>query len=457
MRLRSLSLGLAGAVSLFLVGAAARADDRPPLLSTSGTDVTVTAVAPATTPPATDDPSARIAKLEARLADLEKKSDGFKLPDWLKGVSFSGFVQPQLLLNVYNAAASPNASGGVLPPGIGANDVIAKTNGDTTNTNFFRLRRARARVTFEPNKYARFTIELEPIVAGGPVSGAGIAARNVEADAIVPFADGKWKFLFGAGIFKVPFNFEMPQSDADRPFVERSFFQRNMWPGEFDLGVHLDLAFEKKLLVTGSILNGRTINEPDFSVVPDFNRAKDGALRVNYNFGPFDVGASGYVGKGQVVDGPKLRFKQFTRWAVGGEAALHHTFSKPLGQTAVYGEIVVAENMDRGTLNVNNLPKIPDDITADVVAKKELGAFARIEQDVTKHFVLGLRWDWYTPDWQVASNGRHTLGAIFVVNMGKGLKTMLEYDHAMDNEHTTGGAPAMRVIDTVSCVMQGRI
>lgn len=440
------------ATSLTLISSAALADERPPLLSTSGAEL-APAAAPA--PAGTD---ARIAQLEARLAELEKKKDeGFKLPEWLKAFSASGFVQPQFIANVFNAAASPNASGGVLPDGITANDVIARSNGDTTNTTFFRIRRARARVTFEPNKNARFTIELEPLVAGGPVSGSGIAARNIEADAIVPFgAQNQLKLLFGAGVFKVPFNFEMPQSDADRPFVERSFFQRNMWPGEFDIGLHADFSWEKKLLITASVLNGRTINEADFSVVPDFNRAKDGTLRVNYNFGPLDVGVSGYLGRGQVVDAQKLRFKQFTRWAVGGEAALHHTFSKSVGQTAAYAEMVVATNMDRGTLAAGNLPKIPDDITADVTDKKELGAFVRIEQELTKHFMLGVRWDWYTPDWTIASNGRHTIGGVFQVNMGKGLKTMLEYDHAMDNVHASGPSPSLRVIDTVSCVMQAR-
>ena len=431
---------------------AASADDRPPLLSTSGTEL-----APTTAPAASPNTDARVAELEKRLAELEKKSDGFKLPDWLKGVSISGFIQPQLIMNVFNAAASPNGSGGVLPDGIGANDVIAKANGDTTNTNFFRLRRTRARITFEPNKYARFTVELEPSVAGGPVPGSGTAARNIEADAVVPFADGKAKLVFGAGIFKVPFNFETPQSDADRPFVERSYMQRNMLPAEFDTGLHADFSWNKKLLVTAAVLNGHTIGEQDFTVVPDLNRGKDVTLRVNYDFGPFDLGVSGYYGRGQVVDGQKLRFKQFTRWAVGGEAALHQEFSKSVGQTAVYAELVLAQNMDRGTIAAGNLPKIPDDISADVVDKKELGAFARIEQNLGKVFVLGFRWDWYTPDYAIASNGRHTLGGVFVVNMGKGLKTMLEYDHSMDNVHASGAAPAMRVVDTVSCILQARL
>ncbi len=450
--------GILTSATILLACGFARADDRPPLLSTSGTDLG--AGAPTSTPPSTassSDVDAKIARLEARLADLEKKSDGFKLPSWLEGVSITGFIQPQLIMNVFNAAASPNATGGVLPDGIGPNDVVARPNGDTSNTSFFRIRRSRARITYNPSPYASFTIELEPIVTGGPVPGSGTAARNIEADAIAPFANGRAKLVFGAGIFKVPFNFETPQSDADRPFVERSFMQRNMFPADFDTGLHADFTWEKKLLVTAAVLNGHTIGEQDFTVVPDLNRGKDLTLRLNYDFGALDVGASGYFGRGQVVDGAKLRFKQFNRWAIGGEAALHHTFSKPLGQTAVYAEIVVAENMDRGTIAAGNLPKIPDDIGADVVNKKELGAFARIEQNLTRQFIVGFRWDWYTPDYAIASNGRHTLGAVFVVNMGKGLRTMIEYDHAMDNVHATGPAPSMRVTDTVSCILQGRL
>ena len=398
---------------------------------------------------------AHIHDLEARLAELERKQGDFKLPDWLSTVSISGFVQPQLLLNQYNAAASPNATGGVLPPGIGANDVVAKANGDTTNSNFFRMRRARIKVTFTPSRYARFMVELEPLPGGGSIPGSGTVGRNVEAQAIAPLGDDA-KLTFGAGLFKVPFNFETPQADPDRPFIERSFMQRNMIPAEFDTGIHADFQWKKKVTVIASVLNGRTIAEQDFAVIPDMNRAKDATLRAVYDFGHGNVGLSGYWGRGQVVDAQKLRFKQFPRWAIGGEASLQHVFVKPLGNTAAYAEIVYAHNLDRGVVSAANLPKIPDDINADVTDKEELGGFVRVEQDLGRHFMLGGRWDWYSPDVNVAESGRHTVGFVFVVNMGKGLRTMLEYDHAMDTIHTTGAAP-MKLIDTVSCVLQGRL
>jgi hypothetical protein len=422
----------------------------PPLLPATG-DVAATAPPPPAPPP--DD--ARIRELEARLAELEKKQEGLKLPDWLSSVTITGFVQPQLFMNQYNAAASPNATGGLLPPGVGANDVTAKANGDTTNTNFFRMRRARAKIIFTPSEYARFMVELEPLAAGGSIPGSGTVGRNVEAQAMAPLGRDA-KLTFGAGLFKVPFNFETPQADPDRPFIERSFMQRNMIPAEFDTGIHADFQWKKKVTVIASVLNGHTIAEQDFAVVPDLNRAKDLTLRAVYDFGAGNVGLSGYWGRGQVVDGQKLRFKQFPRWALGGEASLQHVFAKPLGNTAAYAEIVYAHNLDRGVVSAANLPKIPDDINADVVDKEELGAFVRVEQEVGKVFLVGLRWDWYTPDLNVAESGRHTLGGVFVVRMTKGLQAMLEYDHAMDTIHTAGAAP-MRLIDTVSCVLQARL
>jgi hypothetical protein len=433
-------------------------EPRPPLLPAPGDTMPPPPPPPPAVASASDE---RIHALEARLAELEKKQEGLKLPDWLSGVSVSGFVQPQLLLNVYNAAASPNATGGVLPATtdpnnpVGANDVIAKANGDTTNTNFFRVRRARVKVTYAPNPYAKFMIELEPVPAGGSIPGSGTVGRNIEAQALVPLGENG-KLTFGAGIFKVPFNFETPQSDADRPFIERSFMQRNMIPAEFDAGLHADFQWKKKVTVIASVINGHTIGEQDFAVVPDLNRAKDFTLRGVYDFGDATVGLSGYAGRGQVVDAQKLRFKQFPRWALGAEASLQHVFLKRFGQTAAYAELVYARNLDRGTISAANLPKIPDKITDDVTDKEELGAFVRVEQNLGPIFMLGARWDFYTPDLNVPENGRHTVAGLFVVNMGKGLRTMLEYDHAMDTIHTSGAAP-MKLSDTVSCVLQGRL
>ena len=102
------------------------------------------------------------------------------------------------------------------------------------------------------------------------------------------------------GIFKLPFGYEILQSDADRPFIERSWGERNMYPSEFDTGARAyTTLLERKLVVQVALVNGSTIGEKTFAVLPDLNQGKDVVGRVNYDFGPVDVGVGGYYGKGR--------------------------------------------------------------------------------------------------------------------------------------------------------------
>ncbi|MEO8875269.1 MAG: hypothetical protein ABI461_06770, partial [Polyangiaceae bacterium] len=65
---------------------------------------------------------ARVSDLEARLRENETKmKSGDEQPWWVKHLTFTGYLQPQLLIQGFNAAASPNNQP-TLPPGIGAND-----------------------------------------------------------------------------------------------------------------------------------------------------------------------------------------------------------------------------------------------------------------------------------------------------------------------------------------------
>ncbi|MGH7328556.1 MAG: hypothetical protein ACREJX_09425, partial [Polyangiaceae bacterium] len=189
-------LGLAAAVpltSLLFLATSAHAQAAPPPspapapqpsaaptwttspTSTSGSDLLppdATTSAPA--------PVAQDAALEARLADLEArvKADEEKMSheehgSWLeRHFKVSGYLQPQLILQVFNAAASPNNQP-ALPPGIGSNDTTATTAGTTTNKDFFRLRRARLKTELMPNEYTKLVFEIDPNLAGGASAGSG--------------------------------------------------------------------------------------------------------------------------------------------------------------------------------------------------------------------------------------------------------------------------------------------
>lgn len=418
--------------------------------------------------PATDTPPPPEPSIEHRLAAIEKqqreepkltKEDATRL-SWLRRFKLTGFVQPQLLVQMFNAAASPNATANGLPKGIEANDALAKADGTTTNGTFFRLRRARLKTEFMPTDFARLVVELDPAPVGGPSAGVGTMARQVEAIGIVHWTPG-FVTDFGLGIFKLPFGFEIPESDADRIFVERSWGQQNMMPGEFDLGARATSSlFQEKLKGSVAIVNGVTQGEKTFALLPDLNRAKDVVGRVTYNFGALTPGLSGYYGKGQVVDATNLRTKQFPRWSMNAELAVGLRTLKFEGSSApatrITGEITRGQNMDRGTKYAFALPSIPNDLSQDVADKDELSTYVRLEQDLTQRITLAARYDYYSPDTSQADNARHTFAFAFAARFTKGLQMVLEFNHAIDHVHKAGAAIPSKEIETVSSVLQAR-
>ena len=231
----------------------------------------------------------------------------------------------------------------------------------------------------------------------------------------------------------------MLQSDADRPFIERSWGEQNLTPSEFDTGARLYTSlFHNRLTINLAVVNGQTIGEKDFTVLPDLHKGKDFVGRVNYNFGPVDIGVSTMVGTGSIVDGTTLRFKDYNRWAFNAELGFHHSFSKELGMTKVYAEITRAQNYDRGVNYTFALPTFPVDIVNGTVNTfDELSYWIRLEQDFTHWFTLALRYDYYTPDSAQGNNGRDTFSEVAVVHFTKYLQWMFEFDEAIDNVHNT--------------------
>jgi len=405
---------------------------------------------------------ARVAALQASIEELRQASAGTdeKLA-WLKKFRVSGFIQGQGLWQWFNDAASPNLVSGSLPPGISANSVVAKPDpttglGITTNGDYFRIRRARLKTEFMPTEYARLVFEIDPTPPGWN-GGVGTIARQVEAQGIAHWTR-EATTEFAVGIFKVPFGFEILQSDADRPFLERSWGERNMFPGEYDTGARAyTTALHNRLNVQVAVVNGIMEGEKTFALIPDLNQGKDVVGRANYDFGPFDVGVSGYYGQGQIVDPVGLRFKEFPRWAANVELALHHTFCDCIGETRLFAEGVLAQNMDRGLNYAYALPAFPADVVNDNVTNlNERSVWGRLEQDLTHWLTLALRYDLYTPDASQSNDGRATYGAVAVVHFTTGLQYMLEFDHAVDNTHAPGSAAPGKEIEQLSNALQVR-
>jgi hypothetical protein len=400
----------------------------------------------------------RLKILEARLADDENVLLNSPELSWLRRFHLSGYIQPQILIQSYNTAASPNLVNGQLPPGVSANDPVAKSNGTTTNGDYFRLRRARLKTEFMPSEGTRFVFEIDPTPAGGTVGGTGTIARQVEAQGIARWSDTVTT-EFALGIFKIPFGYEVLQPDPDRPFIERSWGEQNLTPGEFDTGARAYTTWAKDgrtFVAQVALVNGQTEGQPTFSLDPGLTANKDFLGRMNFNFGDWvDFGGSGYIGVGEAINASALRFKQFVRWAANGELGLHHRFGE-IGMTKIFAEVTFAQNFDRGVHYAFALPAIPANISAPVASLNERNVWVRAEQDLTAWATLGLRWDEYTPDTALSNDARDTFGIVAVAHFTPWLQMMLEYDHIIEHVHAPGTVAADAQIEMGSGVLQAR-
>jgi hypothetical protein len=447
-------------------------------LSTSGVDIVAPRASEHASMPEHAMHTMEIRALEDRVAELEReRREKPSVPAWVEWLKPSLLLQPQLVWNFYNAAASPNASNGLLPPGIGSNDVTATSNGNTTNPDFFRLRRARLKLDFLPTEYARFVFEIEPVPRDPTIPGSGTIARQIEAIARVPISR-KIAFDVGAGSFEVPFGGEWLESHGDRPFIERSYFQQNIFPGDFDLGAHVGLEVGRHLGFELAAINGRTFGELDHGGSLDLNRPKDGVLRARWSCGGLDIGLAGYVGEGQLVDATNLIFKQYTREAADVDVAFRRRVGR-LGVFRAFGEFFYGANMDRGVLDPGNLPVIPIDLSQNVADRDELGALVRVDQEFGRVLSLGARYDVYSPDVNLSNDVRHTIGAVVSFRIVPELtnpethvglvprtggpwlepriQVNLEYAHAIDTIRASGPQGDTKEIDTLSVVLQGRL
>ncbi len=445
-----------------------RAEADPPLLpppadtpptSTSGVDVGPLDVRAPTTLVVRDEAAesrkdARLRSLEERIAEnerrirrLEERTRPFK------NLTLSAYVQPQLLLVAYNAAASPNRIDGRLPDGIGANDVVARADGGTTNSNLFRLRRTRLRTTYETD-VMRLWIQIDVLPAGGFGPGIGTIVRNAEATGKARFTNDV-RTEFTAGMFFVPFRAELLEPSNVRPFIERTWFIQNALPTERDIGAHArTFALGDKLILDLGFVNGQRLGERFFVAVPDLNKTKDFVGQLSYKFAFATLGANAYVGRGQVVDATALRVKQFSRWAINYHALLHAPLVRGLGETRVLSELAIAQNMDTGVFYPFAVPRIPAAFTDETPSLDERAFYARVEQDFGKSILLGYRYDMYTPDTSLSNNARDTHAFVAVIRFSENLRLMNQVDWAIDNVHAPGTPAPSKHIVSFSSVLQ---
>jgi hypothetical protein len=339
---------------------------------------------------------------------LQEKADRARLAAE-QAVRFTGYVQADG--NLINQAS---------------HDELNQSNGNLLNDNRFLIRRARLKASID-REWAAGVLEFD----GNTVNGATARIINAEASAKIASEPGEPSVLMlTIGLFKIPFGFEILQSDKDRLFMERSTAERALFPGEYDVGARLAGAWRFARYAI-AVQNGEPLGERTWPG-RDPNAAKDvsGRLGVEtpisdnlwiaagvsalsgkgFHAGTpstkatvqwTDQNQDGIVGPGEIRAVPGMAAtpsRNFIRFGYGADLRLK-LVTEPLGATLLYGELYLAQDLDRGILPADPYGPLSRDM-------RELGGYVALTQDIGPHFAAGVRYDFYDPDRDSADPAR---------------------------------------------------
>jgi hypothetical protein len=317
------------------------------------------------------------------------------------GLSLTGFVQADWM--VHNQASQNQLS----PSGAPLNQ-----------TEIF-IRRARLRAALEKTWVAGL-VEFD----GNTVNGTQARLIGAEASLKIPGEKGMPPLLMATiGLFKIPFGFEVGQSDRERLFLERSTAEHGLFPGEYDAGLRLQGAW-RFARYHFAVMDGEPIGEKTGFALRDPNSQKDFVGRVGIDTPLSEMvwvagGFSGLSGTGfhagtpatkatlqftdrdgngvlsgineiQVIPGSAATPSQnFSRFGYGAD--LRIGVNEPdLGATVLWSELYWAKNLDRGVL--------PADPVAFGRDYREFGVYVGLTQEFCTRWQAGFRYDFYNPD-----------------------------------------------------------
>ncbi|MFI5309072.1 MAG: hypothetical protein ACHQ53_17080, partial [Polyangiales bacterium] len=228
------------------------------------------AAAQASPPPVEPPPDA----LSQRVDALEQQQSA------LSHLKFSGYVQAQYVRN-------DTSKDGL------------DTTGKPLNKNEFEVRRARFRATY--------TVDIAELLINIDAIPSGVTVKEAEGSIFIPWTEAT-KTKVTAGLFYIPFGYEVQESDSVLPFVERTTAANRLFPGSRDIGLRVQgELFQQIFVYQLAVMNGHPISDAVFPGL-DPNGAKDFLGRLGVHVGDLRFGVSGLIGQGYlppVVDDPK--------------------------------------------------------------------------------------------------------------------------------------------------------
>jgi hypothetical protein len=353
------------------------------------------------------------------------------------------------------------------------------------NEERFMIRRARLKTTID-REYVAGALEFD----GNTVNGTTARLINAEASVKLPGEEGSPVPLLMAtiGLFKIPFGFEIIQSDRDRVFLERSTAEQALFPGEYDLGARLSGGWRFARYAI-AVQNGEPLGEKAYPG-RDPNAAKDIVGRIGVETPIVETvsvaaGFSGLWGKGFHRGTPATKSiiqwsdrnedgiftsdelvavpgsaatpsQNFSRFAWGADANLQVAIPQ-LGVATAYGELYFAKNLDRAKVIADPFGPLGRDA-------REFGFYVAGLLEITNIGTVGVRYDTYNPDRDSTNPTKPLIptelsfGTLSVVAAfgTPSARLQLEYDH---NTNHSGrdlmGRPATLKDDTL--IVRGQV
>jgi hypothetical protein len=361
------------------------------------------------------------------------------------------------------------------------------------NRNRFVLRRGRLRLEGRW-QFVELDLELDVSTSRGLFAGV----RRATVGLFLPDGDSSRPLVrLRAGVIEIPFGHEVRLGQREMPFMERSTGSLAFFRGPIDVGARLDGAlgiFRYDLAVLGGTPLDDRAGAPtvdptgapdlvgrlgvDLDPAPELNLAAGVSFLWGTGFHQGtdatqnrlewrDLNESGTLDTGELIGVPgraATPSATFEHWALGVDLEL--TLRTPLGVTALFGEVVLAQNLDRSFFVAD-----PIALGADV---RELSAYVAAVQEVLGWALVGVRYDLYDPNSDLLDVRRgiavpadasiHTLSPLVGVRIpdallpGVALRLVVQYDAIFDAlGRDSRGVPADLRNDQFTVRVQGEV
>lgn len=282
-------------------------------------------------------------------------------------------------------------------------------NPSANPNNYFSIRRARLKVTYEMTDGIKFV--LQPDFSPGNLS---------IKDAYVVVNDHWTKaFSLTAGKFNRP-NYEVIYSSSQREVAERSLVVRTLYPGERAIGAKLEFnplnvplhvqlaAFNGAESLTIKDYKGNNLNSNENT---DYDNGKDIMARVTYNLklgnlGGLDLGVHGYYGslKSNSLYTLSSDYSTLKTSKVGDPikrnwvGAEFQFFADVLGGLAVKGEYITGKNASVGYSPVAETSSSAAVAGTANFENNFLGGYLYLIKNLGKRNQFAVRYDYYDPN-----------------------------------------------------------